>query len=84
MKASKIFDGILGQTSTYCWFLKTHFFLNPAYGRQRISPPMRIVGPIQFWRGYVIFFYIFFFRLRCLKKIGGGGVQLMRGRDLIM
>ena len=23
---------------------------NPAYGRQRISRPMRIVGPIQFWR----------------------------------
>ena len=22
---------------------------NPAYGRQRISRPMRIVGPIQFW-----------------------------------
>ena len=28
---------------------------NPAYGRQRISRPMRIVGPIQFWRGCVIF-----------------------------
>ena len=24
---------------------------NPAYGRQRISRPMRIVGPLQFWRG---------------------------------
>ena len=24
---------------------------NPAYGRQRISRPMRIVGPIQFPRG---------------------------------
>ena len=24
---------------------------NPAYGRHRISRPMRIVGPIQFWRG---------------------------------
>ena len=23
---------------------------NPAYGRYRISRPMRIVGPIQFWR----------------------------------
>ena len=28
---------------------------NPAYGRQRISRPMRIVGPIQFWRGCVIY-----------------------------
>ena len=28
---------------------------NPAYGRQRISWPMRIVGPIQFWRGCVIY-----------------------------
>ena len=30
-------------------------FKNPAYGRQRISRPMRIVGPIQFWRGGVIY-----------------------------
>ena len=28
---------------------------NAAYGRQRISRPMRIVGPIQFWRGCVIY-----------------------------
>ena len=28
---------------------------NPAYGRQRISRPMRIVRPIQFWRGWVIY-----------------------------
>ena len=28
---------------------------NPAYGRQRISRPMRIVGPIQFWRGCMIY-----------------------------
>ena len=27
---------------------------NHAYGRQRISRPMRIVGPIQFWKGCVI------------------------------
>ena len=26
-------------------------FLNPVYGRQRISRPMRIVGPIQLLRG---------------------------------
>ena len=38
---------------------------NPAYGRQRISRPMRIVGPLQFWRGcviYLIFFLLLFFR----------------------
>ena len=28
---------------------------NPAYGRHRISQPMRIVGPIQFWRVCVIY-----------------------------
>ena len=32
-----------------------------AYGRQRISRPMRKVGPIQFWRGCVIFLFFFFF-----------------------
>ena len=33
---------------------------NPAYRRQRISRPMRLVGPIQFWRACVIFIIIFF------------------------
>ena len=28
---------------------------NPAYGRHQLSWPMRIVGPIQIWRGCVIF-----------------------------
>ena len=28
---------------------------NPAYRRQRISRPMQIVVPIQFWRGYMIY-----------------------------
>ena len=28
---------------------------NSAYGRQRISQPMQILGPIQFWRGCVIY-----------------------------
>ena len=28
---------------------------NQAYGKQRISQPMQIVGPIQFWRGCVIY-----------------------------
>ena len=28
---------------------------NHAYGRQIISRPMRIVGPIQFWRGCMIY-----------------------------
>ena len=36
---------------------------NPAYGRHQLSRPMRIVGPIQIWRGSVIkiYIYIFFF-----------------------
>ena len=32
---------------------------NPAYGRHQLSRPMRIVGPIQFWRSCVIFFLLF-------------------------
>ena len=28
---------------------------NPAYRRHQLSRPMRIVGPIQFWRGCVIY-----------------------------
>ena len=44
---------------------------NPAYGRHRISRPMRIVGPIQFWKVCVIYLEDFFFFL-----IG----QLMRPR----
>ena len=28
---------------------------NPAYGRHQISQPMRIIGPIQFWRVCVIY-----------------------------
>ena len=28
---------------------------NTTYGRQRISRPMQKVGPIQFWRGCVIY-----------------------------
>ena len=35
--------------------LREGFNKNPAYGRQRISRPMRIVGPIQFWRGCMIY-----------------------------
>ena len=41
-----------------------NFQKNLAYGRQRISRPMRIVGPIQFWRScviYLIFYYFFIF-----------------------
>ena len=30
-------------------------FKNPAYGRHQLSRPMRIVGPIQIWRGSVIY-----------------------------
>ena len=39
----------------------SHSKKNPAYGRHRISRPMRILGPIQFWRGCVIY-------LKNLKK----------------
>ena len=28
---------------------------NPAYGRHQLSRPMRIIGPIQIWRGCVIY-----------------------------
>ena len=38
--------------STYMEMTKD-YYKNPAYGRKRISRPMRIVGPIQFWRGCV-------------------------------
>ena len=38
------------------WFQSLNeSFKNPAYGRHRISRPMRIVGPIQFRRGCVIY-----------------------------
>jgi hypothetical protein len=37
---------------------------NPAYGRHQLSRPMRIVGPIKFWRGCVIY--------RSAPKIGLG------------
>ena len=30
-------------------------YKKPAYGRQRISRPMRIVGPLQSWRGCMIY-----------------------------
>ena len=29
---------------------------DPAYGRQKIARLMRIVGMIQVWRGFVIYF----------------------------
>ena len=42
-------------------FTKVKYYKNPAYGRQRISRLMRIVGPIQFWRGCVIYLIFFLF-----------------------
>ena len=36
-----------------------HYKKNPAYGRHQLSWPMRIVGPIQIWRGCVIYIYIY-------------------------
>ena len=35
--------------------LGIHTIKNPAYRRHQLSRPMRIVGPIQFWRGCVIY-----------------------------
>ena len=42
---------------THAWTMDILYAMikNPAYGRQRISRPMRIVGPIQFSRGCVIY-----------------------------
>ena len=42
---------------------------NPAYGRHQLCRPMRIVGPIQIWRGNMIYlffyapFFLFFFKV---------------------
>ena len=36
-------------------FLWQNYLKNPAHGRHQLSRPMRIVGPIQFWRGCVIY-----------------------------
>ena len=37
---------------------------NPAYGRHQLSRPMRIVGPIQFWRGCVIYRNLFIYQAK--------------------
>ena len=47
--------------AVYHCTMQKSFYKNPAYGRQRISQPMRRVGPIQFWRGCVIYIYIYIF-----------------------
>ena len=50
-----LFRTIFGLSSLLLKF-KLHMQMkNPAYGRQRISRPMRIVGRIQFWRGCKIY-----------------------------
>ena len=55
-----------------CWAYWS-YYKNSAYGRHQLSWPMRPVGPIQIWRGSVI--YLFFFKymsLRCnttLKRL---------------
>ena len=43
---------------------------NPAYGRHQLSWPMRIVGPIQIWRGCGI--YWFFSLIVPIADAGGG------------
>ena len=42
-------------TITTCRIKQKIYIKNPAYGRQRISRPMRIIGPIQFWKDFVIY-----------------------------
>ena len=32
-------------------------YKNPPYGAHQLSRPMRIVGPIKFWKGCVIYLY---------------------------
>ena len=44
-------DGFICQIWRWYGFDKK----NPAYGRHQLSRPMQIVGPIQFWRGCVIY-----------------------------
>ena len=39
---------------------------NPAYGRHQLSWPMQIVGPIQIWRGCVIYLIIIIFKASAL------------------
>ena len=72
---------------------------NPAYGRHRISQPMRILGLIQFLRGCMIFLKIklqgleIFLKKKIYKKnpgntqgkpMEGGGGTPMRGWHLII
>ena len=67
----------------FCCFWSKFYKKNPAYGRQRISWSMRIVGQIKFWRGCVIhlvFFCVFLrgcgiFLKKKRKKRGGRGDQ---------
>ena len=42
---------------------------NPAYRRQRISRPMWIIGPIQFWIGCVTFVFSLFFTAKSAKTV---------------
>ena len=46
------------------WKVQSVQIKNPAYGRHQVSQPMRIVGPIQIWRGCVIYLFLLFDRLR--------------------
>ena len=54
--------------------LRKLLFLNPAYRRHQLSQPMRVVGPIQFWRGCVIYQqkkYIYRLSIFSKKKVLG-------------
>ena len=43
---------------------------NPAYGRHRISRPMQIVGPIQFWGRWMLCTHPPFLGLHACNKMG--------------
>ena len=59
----------------------THYMnKNPAYGRHQLSRPMRIVGPIQFWRFLLFnFFFHFFFWGGGPKFFLVGSIFLLEG-----
>ena len=64
----QIYQYIIGALAFFLYFKVRDFFhkysqKNPAYGRHQLSRPMRIEGPVQIWRGCVIylFFSSFFF-----------------------
>ena len=78
VKVSGSTDGLLMLIGRDYLCYPTFIHKNPAYGRQRISGPMRIVGPIQFF-----FYFIFFFeREREVAKLQSCKVAKLRNRKV--